>query len=266
MTTRGMIRPFGRTSRHKDAFAVRTAKLKPRGVRTPLRPLASRRTHPSRPRLCYWRTRKKVDVSVAGRIVAFRLMGKASFLKLLDARTHQAYVRRRNETRPTLTSRSWIGHLSARGPLFRTKTGEITVRAKGYELSKSFAPPEKRYGLTDNEQLHAATRLDRKRGIAPTVQARSAVIREIREFLWEREFMEVKPYVSAGRRSGPSLSYAFQRLSCTPTRASWNSPADARGAAHLSEGRVFVTRGFLGRTTPNSQCWRPTKPTPTTGA
>ena len=74
------------------------------------------------------------EVSVAGRIVAFRLMGKAAFLKLLDREGRiQAYVRRDeigDEEYAAFKKLDLGDFIGVRGPLFRTKTGEVTVRAK----------------------------------------------------------------------------------------------------------------------------------------
>ena len=100
------------------------------------------------------------EVTVAGRIVTFRLMGKASFLKLLDRDGRiQAYVRRDeigDDAYASFKKLDLGDFIGVRGKLFRTKTGEITVRAEEYTLvSKSLRPlPEKWHGLTDNEQIY----------------------------------------------------------------------------------------------------------------
>ena len=130
------------------------------------------------------------EVSVAGRIVAFRLMGKASFLKILDRSGKiQSYVRRDEigEDQYASFKKLDLGDfIGIRGPLFRTKTGEVTIRANEYKLvSKALRPlPEKWHGLTDNEQIYRQRYLDlivnddsRNR-----FRGRSQIIREIREF------------------------------------------------------------------------------------
>ena len=127
------------------------------------------------------------EVSVAGRIVAFRLMGKAAFLKLLDREGRiQAYVRRDeigDEEYAAFKKLDLGDFIGVRGPLFRTKTGEVTVRAKEYRLvSKSLRPlPEKWHGLSDNDQIYRQRYLDlvvndesRER-----FKTRSRIIREI---------------------------------------------------------------------------------------
>ena len=140
------------------------------------------------------------EVSVAGRIVIFRLMGKATFLKLLDRDGQiQAYVRRDEIGEDAYASFKKLDlgdFIGVRGKLFRTKTGEITVRAEEYTLvSKSLRPlPEKWHGLTDNEQIYRQRYLDLvvNQESRDRFKARSAIIREIREFMWEREFLEVE--------------------------------------------------------------------------
>ncbi len=165
------------------------------------------------------------EVSVAGRIVAFRLMGKASFLKIIDRDGKiQSYVRRDEigeEAYADFKKLDLGDFIGVRGPLFRTKTGEITIRAKEYRLvSKSLRPlPEKWHGLTDNEQIYRQRYLDlivnddsRER-----FRARSRVIREIREFFWARDFLEVETpmlqAVSGGAAARPFQTH-FNALDC----------------------------------------------------
>ena len=167
------------------------------------------------------------EVSVAGRVIIFRLMGKASFLKILDRDgIIQLYVSRdglpegvyNNDFKKNIDVGDIIG---ARGKLFKTKTGEITVRVSEYKmLSKSMRPlPEKFHGLTDSEQIYRQRYLDlimngesRKR-----FKMRSAIIREIRQFLWERDFTEVETPVLHGVAGGaaarPFMTH-FNALDC----------------------------------------------------
>ncbi|MEC8044601.1 MAG: lysine--tRNA ligase [Verrucomicrobiota bacterium] len=165
------------------------------------------------------------EVSVAGRIVAFRLMGKASFLKVLDRSGKiQSYVRRDeigDESYAEFKKLDLGDFIGIRGPLFRTKTGEVTIRAKEYKLvSKALRPlPEKWHGLTDNEQIYRQRYLDlivnddsRER-----FRARSQIIREIREFFWSRDFIEVETpmlqSVSGGAAARPFRTH-FNALDC----------------------------------------------------
>ena len=141
------------------------------------------------------------EVSVAGRVVAIRVMGKASFVKILDrAGIQQCYF-----TRDALTERydthfkklvdlgDFIG---VRGKLFRTKTGEVTVRAADYGLvSKAVRPlPEKWAGLTDAEKIYRQRYLDLvvNEESRNRLFIRSRVIESIRKFLWSRQFTEVE--------------------------------------------------------------------------
>jgi lysyl-tRNA synthetase class 2 len=141
------------------------------------------------------------EVSVAGRVVAVRVMGKASFVKILDrGGVQQCYF-----TRDALTDRydthfkklvdlgDFVG---VRGKLFRTKTGEVTVRAADYQLlAKALRPlPEKWAGLTDAEKIYRQRYLDlivnedsRRR-----LMIRSRVVESIRKFFWSRQFVEVE--------------------------------------------------------------------------
>ena len=159
------------------------------------------------------------EVSVAGRIVAFRLMGKASFLKILDRDGRiQSYVRKDeigDDEYASFKKLDLGDFVGIRGKLFRTKTGEVTVRAKEYRLvSKALRPlPEKWHGLTDNEQIYRQRYLDlivnddsRER-----FRTRSQIIREIREFFWDRDFLEVETHVTGSfwRCSSPPISNSF---------------------------------------------------------
>lgn len=166
------------------------------------------------------------EVSVAGRIVALRVMGKASFVKLLDrSGLVQCYL-----TRDALGER-YDGHfkrlvdlgdfVGVRGRLFRTKTGEVTVRAAAYGLvSKALRPPpEKFHGLADPEQVYRQRYLDlvanpdsRRR-----LLARSRIIESMRRFLWSRGFVEVETpalHAVAGGAAARPFQTRFNALSC----------------------------------------------------
>ncbi|UPA28741.1 MAG: lysine--tRNA ligase [Verrucomicrobiota bacterium] len=144
--------------------------------------------------------------SVAGRIVVFRAMGKATFTKLLDRDgLVQVYVSQNDLGEAAYQSfkKLDIGDIiGVTGPLFKTNTGEITVRAKSYTLvSKSLRPlPEKWHGLVNDDQIYRQRYLDlivnpesRKRAFQ-----RTKIVQKIREFLWNRDFVEVEtPMLSA---------------------------------------------------------------------
>ena len=165
------------------------------------------------------------EVSVAGRIVAFRLMGKASFLKILDRDGRiQAYVRKDeigDDEYAAFKKLDLGDFIGVRGKLFRTKTGEVTVRAKEYRLvSKALRPlPEKWHGLTDNDQIYRQRYLDLivNEESRQRFRTRSQIIREIREFFWNRDFMEVETpmlqAVSGGAAARPFKTH-FNALDC----------------------------------------------------
>ncbi|MDR1456661.1 MAG: lysine--tRNA ligase [Puniceicoccales bacterium] len=140
------------------------------------------------------------EVAVAGRILSFRLMGKAAFLVLLDrAGTIQCYVKKNDlgdanyERFKTFDVGDIVGVC---GTPFRTSTGEPTVRAREITiLSKSLrALPEKFHGLTNNEQTYRQRYLDLITNSKSRQRAflRCKILRGIREFLWRRDFVEVE--------------------------------------------------------------------------
>lgn len=167
------------------------------------------------------------EVSLAGRVLVFRLMGKASFLKILDSDgVIQLYVSRDNlpegvyndDFKKNVDLGDIIG---VRGNLFKTKTGEITVRVKDFKmLSKALRPlPEKWHGLTDSEQIYRQRYLDLIVN-APSRERfllRSKIVKEIREFLWERGFVEVETpmmgAVAGGAAARPFITH-FNALDC----------------------------------------------------
>ena len=137
-------------------------------------------------------------VSVAGRIMALRVMGKATFLDLKDGSGRiQAHLRRdvladEYERVKDLDLGDFVG---VSGPLFRTRTGQITVEAQELTiLAKSLRPlPEKWHGLRDIEQRYRQRYVDLISN--PEVQTafvqRSRIVNSIRSFLNGRGFIEV---------------------------------------------------------------------------
>lgn len=139
-------------------------------------------------------------VTVVGRMVALRLMGKASFGHLEDGAGRLQFYLRQDEMgaeRFDFFRNFDIGDfLQVSGFLFRTRTGEITVHVKEYVLlSKSLLPmPEKFHGLQDTETRYRQRYLDLmanedSRAIFVT---RSKLISAMRRFLDERGFIEVE--------------------------------------------------------------------------
>ena len=140
------------------------------------------------------------DVSIAGRIMSKRVMGKASFCHIQDRLgTIQTYVTRDDlgEEAYKAFKRMDIGDIvGLKGFVFKTKTGEVSVHAKEITLlSKSLQPlPEKFHGLTDTDIRYRQryTDLIMNREVKETFMKRSEIIREIRNFLAGRDFMEVE--------------------------------------------------------------------------
>jgi lysyl-tRNA synthetase class 2 len=141
-----------------------------------------------------------IETTTAGRIVAIRSFGKASFLALSDGRSRiQAYVRK-----DALPARDFelfrlldIGDLAGvSGRLFRTKTNELTIWASGLTfLGKSHLPlPEKWHGLTDVEIRYRQRYLDLivNPDSRRVFEVRSRVISALRRFLDERGYIEVE--------------------------------------------------------------------------
>ncbi|MBQ7275526.1 MAG: lysine--tRNA ligase, partial [Clostridiales bacterium] len=143
---------------------------------------------------------KPINVSVAGRMMFKRVMGKASFMSLRDLKGNiQVYVARDaiGEEPYADFKKSDVGDIyGVEGYLFRTMTGEISVHANKITLlSKSLQPlPEKFHGLTDTEIRYRQryTDLICNPEVKDTFVKRSQIIKEIRNFLDSRNFMEVE--------------------------------------------------------------------------
>ena len=168
----------------------------------------------------------KVAVSVAGRLVTFRVQGGSSFVKIQDQQGQiQLYFRRDvlGEERYGVFKKSLdLGDIiGVAGTLFKTKTGEITVRVDAFTLvSKALRPlPEKWHGLTDPEQVYRQRYLDlivnpesRQRLIL-----RSKIVSAIRRFLEDRHFLEVETpvlqSVAGGAAAKPFVTH-HQALGC----------------------------------------------------
>lgn len=142
-----------------------------------------------------------VTVTVAGRLVTFRVQGGSSFVKIQDQQgVIQLYFRKDvlGEERYQFFKKGLdLGDIiGVTGTLFLTKTGEITVRVDAFTLvSKALRPlPEKWSGLTDSEQIYRQRYLDlivngesRNR-----LMTRSKIVSHIRRFLEDRQFLEVE--------------------------------------------------------------------------
>ncbi|MCQ2467211.1 MAG: lysine--tRNA ligase [Clostridia bacterium] len=143
---------------------------------------------------------EKIEVSVAGRMLLKRVMGKASFATLSDLKGNiQVYVTRDalGVDDYTAFKKSDIGDIyGAKGYLFRTRTGEISIHAEEMTLlSKSLQVlPEKHHGLTNTDMRYRQRYVDliMNPEVKDTFVKRSQIIKEIRNFLDARNFMEVE--------------------------------------------------------------------------
>lgn len=141
------------------------------------------------------------DVSIAGRIVSWRNMGKASFMDILDSSGRiQIYVKVDDVGENTYKqmSSSWdIGDIvGLSGFVFKTRRGEISIHTKEIKLlSKSFLPlPEKFHGLRDTDTRYRQRYLDliSSPEIKDTFVKRSKIIKEIRKYLDNNGYVEVE--------------------------------------------------------------------------
>lgn len=143
---------------------------------------------------------EKPRVRVGGRVTAVRRHGKAAFFDLSDGDGRlQAYLRQDvvGESTFALLETLDLGDFwGVEGELFRTRTGELTVRAERVTvLAKALAPwPEKWHGLTDRELRARQRYLDLYTNpeSRKVFLARSRIVKEIRAFLDERGFLEVE--------------------------------------------------------------------------
>jgi lysyl-tRNA synthetase class 2 len=205
-----------------DIFAIRLAKLLAM-VNSGRNPFANNceQTHTSSEAVNLFNpdSESQVEASVAGRIVVFRNMGKASFVKLLDRDGQiQIYV-----TRDAIGDEQYsefikfdIGDIvGVTGKLFKTSTGEITVRAFSITLvSKSLRPlPDKWHGLADIDQIYRQRYLDLivNEESRQRAKMRCQIIKEIRNFLWGRSFEEVEcpilQMVAGGAAARPFITH-----------------------------------------------------------
>lgn len=152
------------------------------------------------------------EVSIAGRMMSKRIMGKASFAHLLDGKGDiQFYVKRDDvgeEAYAAFKTYDIGDIMGVKGFVFKTRTGEISVHATEITLlSKSLRPlPEKFHGLKDPELRYRQRFVDlfMNAGVRETFRKRSAIIAEIRRYLDSEGFMEVETPVLNTVASGAS--------------------------------------------------------------
>ena len=162
---------------------------------------------------------KAFRVKMAGRLMTKRIMGKASFAHIQDMSGRmQVFLQR--DTLPEgvyEAFKTWdLGDIVAvEGQVFKTKTGELSVRvSQASLLTKSLRPlPEKFHGLTDAETIYRQRYLDliMNDESRRVFLLRSAIVRYIREFLTDRGFLEVETpmmqVIPGGARAKPFVTH-----------------------------------------------------------
>ncbi|MDQ7073597.1 MAG: lysine--tRNA ligase [Gammaproteobacteria bacterium] len=143
---------------------------------------------------------KTFSVQIAGRLMAKRVMGKASFAQVQDMSGRiQLFLQRDAlgvDEYQAFKAMDIGDIVGAEGKLFVTKTGELSVKvAKLHLLTKSLRPlPEKFHGLTDQEQCYRQRYLDliMNEETRKTFKLRTQIVSYIRRFFEQRDFMEVE--------------------------------------------------------------------------
>jgi lysyl-tRNA synthetase class 2 len=140
------------------------------------------------------------EVKLAGRLMAIRTHGKASFADLMDMSGQvQLYVKQNNigEDRYEFFQDLDLGDIiGVTGTVFKTRRGEVSIRVSSFELlTKSLRPlPEKFHGLKDKDIRYRQRYLDLivNPDVKETFIIRSKIIKEMRNFLEEKGFLEVE--------------------------------------------------------------------------
>ena len=141
------------------------------------------------------------EITVAGRMMSKRVMGKASFTAIQDGSGARIQLYLSRDELPEgryADFKTWdVGDIiSARGKLFRTQTGELTIHADDVELlTKSLRPlPEKYHGLSDQETRYRQRYVDliTNEDSRNTFIIRSKIVSYIRRFFEARDFLEVE--------------------------------------------------------------------------
>ncbi len=193
-------------------------KLKEEG-KDPYKITKFNRTHTSKEIIDNYDELEGKDVTVAGRIMAKRIMGKASFCHIQDSTGKiQSYVSINDLGEESYKSfkEDDIGDIiGITGFVFKTKTGEISIHAKELKLlSKSLRPlPEKFHGLKDTDLRYRQRYIDLivNPEVKDTFLLRSKIISNIRKILEEKGFLEVETpilnTISGGATARPFITH-----------------------------------------------------------
>ena len=195
-------------------IAIRKEKLKELQAqgKDPFQVTKYNRTHLSQEIKDNYEELEGKDVSVAGRIMAKRIMGKASFCTIQDARGKiQSYVSINDlgEESYSLFKTYDIGDIiGIKGFVFKTRTEEISIHAKEVVLlTKSLRPlPEKFHGLTDKEERYRRRYVDLilNEESKRTAFLRPKIIRGIQSFLDSQGYIEAETSVLQPILGGPN--------------------------------------------------------------
>ncbi len=162
---------------------------------------------------------KSVQVKVAGRLMAKRLMGKASFTQIQDMSGRiQIFLQKDALPEGVYDAfKTWdIGDIvGVEGAVFKTKTGELSVRASSIRLlTKSLRPlPEKFHGLTDTDTRYRQRYVDliMTEEARQVFRLRSEIVAYVRQFLTARDFVEVETPmmqpIPGGARAKPFVTH-----------------------------------------------------------
>ena len=143
---------------------------------------------------------ESASVAIAGRITAYRDMGKSQFIDLKDVTGRvQVYAQKQalgDEAFALFSHLDLADFIGVKGTMFRTRTGEISIKAESFTvLSKALRPPPDKWdGLADTEVRYRQRYLDliANDEVKRTFLLRSQIIREIRTFFHERGYVEVE--------------------------------------------------------------------------
>ena len=147
-----------------------------------------------------WFEENEINVSVAGRIMLKRVMGKASFITISDTSGRvQLYVQKSMVGDDVYDAfKGWdIGDIvGGSGKLFKTNKGELSIKLNALQLlTKSLRPlPDKHHGFKDHEQRYRQRYLDliMSDETRATFKMRSKIVSYIRNFFIQRDYMEVE--------------------------------------------------------------------------
>lgn len=161
----------------------------------------------------------KINVSIAGRIIAIRSFGKAAFVILRDRSGEmQVYVKKDTigEDNFKIFKKADVGdYLGIKGSLFRTKTDELTIDSSEFKLLvKGLRPlPEKFHGLTNVEQRYRQRYLDliANPEVKEIFLKRSKIVSFIRDYLTTRDYVEVETpmmhHIPGGAAARPFVTH-----------------------------------------------------------